>query len=421
MRQFVGRCAALALVTTSAILLGPAGAPAQAASGTTKTPTHFALVAVGFGTRAEGGQVPTGSDTTAYQAFGCTNKAGIRRENHQAAVTAPGLGRLSGVKTNVWTTLGRSGVVASKSRNTIAKLTVRDNSMGTIEVEAISSFSKAFHDSSGFHSLTRTDIGAITYTPAAGPSQSIPVPTPGQPAIIPGFATITVGQSRTAHSGSGARAAANAFDISVIPSGTRARVAHSATKIYAGVKHGMFNGFSSGTRAQAADGHVTSGYTPLSLIPCQGTGGKVRTKSITHTNLGNNVIAQGLSSSQMGRQTSTATSGFERGRISSVDIGGGQLVITGIVGKANVERLGSRVKRNAKGTTVGSITANGETQTLPDSGVLEIPGVARIETRLVQRYQTGIHVTAVRLTLLDGSGAVINLGEAKLRIRSSGL
>lgn len=420
MQRFVGRYATIALVAASAILIGPTGGTAQAASGTL-VPTQFAMTGVGFSTRAEGGQLPTGSDTTAYQAFGCTNKAGIRRENHEAAVTQAGLGRLTGLRTDVWTSRTAAGAIASNARNTIATLTLHNAAMGTIEVDAISSFSKAFHNGTGFHSLTRSAIGSITYTPATGASQTIPVPTPGHPAVVPGFATFAVGHSHTAHSASGARAAMNGVEIAMIPSGTNARVAHSAAKIYSGVQHGLFTGFSSGTRAQAADGHVTSGYTPLSLIPCQGTGGRVLTKSITHTNLGNNVVVQGLSSSQLGTQLSTRTSGFERGRIASVNIGGGKLVITGIVGKANVVRVGHLVKRNAAGTTVGSITASGQPKTLPDSGTLEIPGVARIETRIVHKYTTGLDVTAVRITLLDGSGAVINLGEAKLRIRASGL
>ncbi len=40
---------------------------------------------------------------------------------------------------------------------------------------------------------------------------------------------------------------------------------------------------------------------------------------------------------------------------------------------------------------------------------------------IVRKIPQGISVTALRITLLDGSGAVIDLGEAKLSIRDSGL
>ena len=47
--------------------------------------------------------------------------------------------------------------------------------------------------------------------------------------------------------------------------------------------------------------------------------------------------------------------------------------------------------------------------------------MAAIETRIVEKIKAGIKVTSVRVTLLDGSGAVIDLGEAELRIFRSGL
>ena len=72
--------------------------------------------------------------------------------------------------------------------------------------------------------------------------------------------------------------------------------------------------------------------------------------------------------------------------------------------------------RSARGTTVGTITANGQPQSFPDTGPLTIPGVATLERRIVTKTQTGLKVIALRITLLDGTGAVIDLGEAKLRI-----
>jgi hypothetical protein len=82
----------------------------------------------------------------------------------------------------------------------------------------------------------------------------------------------------------------------------------------------------------------------------------------------------------------------------------------------HVARSATGLVRSARGTQVGTITANGQVQTFPRTGVLEIPGVARLERRVVTRSRNGITVVALRVTLLDGSGAVIDLGEASLRI-----
>ena len=52
--------------------------------------------------------------------------------------------------------------------------------------------------------------------------------------------------------------------------------------------------------------------------------------------------------------------------------------------------------------------------------MLNIPGVAKLERNVVHRYTNGISVIALRVTLLDGSGAVLDLGEAHLKIKNSG-
>lgn len=76
--------------------------------------------------------------------------------------------------------------------------------------------------------------------------------------------------------------------------------------------------------------------------------------------------------------------------------------------------------RSIDGTTIGTIIANGEPQTFPDTDVLEIPGVARLERNIVKKTPNGMSVISLRITLLDGTGAVLNLGLARLEILDSG-
>jgi hypothetical protein len=412
---------ALSALTAGVLLATPVGDPAfggSAAPATEATP--FALAGNGFGSLVQGGQVPAGSDESAYQVIGCTNRAGIARENHEASVTVPGLGVLNGVATQVWTQ-SNGGVVSSYSRHTIADLTLVQSSLGSLELTAISSLSRAFHNATGFHSATATDVGSITFTPAGGDPMSFPAPTPNQPVTIPGLATIAVGGATNVSNSTGAKAAANALDIKVIPTDTRARVAHTATQISSGVKIGVFAGWSSSSRASGLQDNVTSGATPLQVMPCEGTGGVVRYRSIAHVDLGGQAVVRGLTTQQMSQQTATKASGYEGGKAKGINLGNGQLVVHDIRGRANVERTASGVTSNAKGTTIGEILVNGEVRALPDSGVLEIPGVARLETSIVKRSANGISVTALRITLLDGTLAVINLGQAKLTINRSGL
>jgi hypothetical protein len=396
-------CAGLALTS---------GGPGFA--GTTHT-TTFAFHGSGFGTRVIGGQVPAGSGTTAYQSISCTNQAGKDRTNDVADATVPGLGMVSGARTRVWTTR-KNGVVATHARHSIAQLTLASSGVGSLTLDAIRSDAKAFHDASGFHAKTSTTIGDISFTPPAGPAQTFPAPTPDQPIAIPGLATIYLGKSTTSHNQDGASADAFALRVDVVASGSSVMVAHSHADLDGNLTSGIFSGHSNATRVvQALSDIAHSGPNPLTLMPCVGTGGVTRTKSLADLNLGGQLVVTGLSSSERGSQTSGAH-GFEQAKIAQIDLGGGQLVVNAIVGRANVRRTADGWVRNAKGTRIGSITAGGQTQTFPPTDVIEIPGVAKLERHVVTKTTDGIKVVALRITLLDGTGAVINLGEAKLRI-----
>ena len=62
--------------------------------------------------------------------------------------------------------------------------------------------------------------------------------------------------------------------------------------------------------------------------------------------------------------------------------------------------------------------ANGSEQAIPDPGQsIEIPGLAKIAFNVQEKIPGGLHVIAIQITLLDGTLATINIGEAKLAIR----
>lgn len=414
MSKFIAGLTA-ATATATALVAGPSAGAAE------PVPTPYAMGAFGVGTAVKGGSLPTSSGKTAYRIIGCTNRAGVERENHEAEAVVPGLGDVSGVKTRVWTTR-KDGVVASNSVHTVASILIGEGSgQGTLEIRAVRSFSRAFHDDQGFHASYETEIGEIVYTPVDGGPQVLLPPTPGQTLEVPGLATIKLGSHSRHHDADSARAYATALKIDVIPSGTRAGIAHTSAKIGGGVKSALFRGNSNATRMEAADGNLTSGPTPHLPMPCQGTGGKVKSNDLATVDLGGQIVASGADTSEMADQTMRKGWGWEKSSLAELNLGGGQLVLSGIVGQVHVKRVDGVLKRNVHGTTIGSITANGEPQAIPDPGqALTIPGVATIETRVVDQIKAGIAVTSVRVTLLDGSGAVINLGQARLQVLRSG-
>ena len=428
MRRLLPYGTSIAVIAASLLLAGPVGATApdggtsdsaKAASSSTttarpKVATRFALRAAGFGTEVEGGQIPADSDTTGYTVIGCTNKAGILRKNYIADATIPGLATVAGVKTKAWTHINKkTGTVSSNSMHNVAKVVLG----GALTITAVNSRSQVSHDAKGFHTKTVTSIGGIK---AGG--QSFPIPTPDQPITIPGLAKISIGDHHERHDKDGGYAAANAIRIDLIPSQTIVRIAHSAAIMGSGITYGRFRGQSNGTQVRALDDNIKSGPQPLSYMPCQGTKGEVKTKSTAGINLANQLVVGAIENKQMGKQDQKKAKGFEQSEIAGINLGNGQLVIDAIKARANVTRFkNGTVVSNANGTTIGSITAGGDVYPIPDPGQsIEIPGLLKLEANVIDKTARGIDVVAVRITLLDGTGAVIDLGHAHLEIKPSG-
>jgi hypothetical protein len=412
----------IALSATLALTLaaGPTYAGTSLPTASRGTVTSFALKASGFGTRTIGGQVPVGSDRTGAQYIGCTDRGGRSRTNDVASVTLPGLGIAHGVRTHVWTT-ARGGVVAAHSRHTIASLVLDQSQLGSLALTAITSSVTAYHDGTGFHSRTATRVGDLTFTPATGPAQSFPAPTPDQPLSIPGVATIYAGRHVTRHSSSRAIADSLALRIDILATGTTVQVAHSRAEIDSGLVFGVFHGHSAATHViTAANDLAESGPNPLTKMPCQGTNGRLLQHALASVDLGGQVVVTGASSSERGNQGRHWARGTSHAEVARLDIGGGQLVVDGIVADAHVRRTTSGVTRTARGTQLGTVTVGGQQQAFPATGILEIPGVAKLERAVVRKTPSGISVIGLRVTLLDGSGAVVDLAEAQLAIHRLG-
>ncbi|MEJ7772594.1 MAG: hypothetical protein WKF51_11885 [Geodermatophilaceae bacterium] len=70
-------------------------------------------------------------------------------------------------------------------------------------------------------------------------------------------------------------------------------------------------------------------------------------------------MAEGLKSQTFGKQTEEKATGFARGEVAKLNLGGGELIVELVAGQANVTRTADgKLRRNAKGTSIGSITSN---------------------------------------------------------------
>lgn len=421
-RRLVPAIAALTLAASGlAVAISPADArpadvtiPSTGSDAVVKTP--YALLGSGYGTQVSGGQIPVNSGTTSFTSTGCTARTGVEKSNTEAASTLPGgLGTVGAVDTQLFTRKdgNRIGVV---SKHSVAGVTLNLGGQASLGLSALTSTAFAYHNKTGFHSQTETTIGGLSIT-IAGVTQTLPLPTPNTPIAIPGLATISLGKTYKKTTDKLAVAQARAVQIDVTATGSRVRVAGSYARMESPLKSGRLGGSANTTRIAVLGDLITSGKTLQTLMPCVGTDGQVQTQSAAAVNLADQIVIGAAESSQKGTQTAKRAWGYEQAKVASVNLGNGALVINAIQGRAYASRVkGKGVFTSSAGTTIGSITANGTEQAIPDPGQsLTIPGVASITPNVVEKIKDGIHVIALQITLLDGTGAVINIGEAKMK------
>jgi hypothetical protein len=416
---------ALALVATATVALAvSAGAPpALAAKPGHDQPaqlTPYAFRAVSYGTRVRGGQLPASSGTTSYQAIACTNRLGTAKENQVATVTLPGLGTVQGVHATTGTT-GSGDDVSTYATHEIAGLGIEVPNVLGLQVQAIRASAVASHDASGYHATTDVSVGHIVLTVAGQPAVDLPIPTPGAPVSIPGLLTISIGKEKQVTGAGGAIAKAEGLVVQVLPTHTKIQVAHTATKLDTGIKRGLFYGKANATQLQALSDTVRSGPQPLQVMPCQGTGGDVRAKSLAAVDVPGVLHVAAGGTEVSGQQSQKRASGWTRATVAHADVLGGVLALDAISAKAHVVRTKHDVRVDTDGTTVGQVLVNGQPMSFGALDGFELPGVLKVDTNVVTTKQTGVDVVAVRVTLLDGSGAVIDLGHASLDIAGSGL
>ncbi|WP_166389150.1 choice-of-anchor P family protein [Nocardioides ochotonae] len=391
--------------------------------------TEFALAGGGYGTRVEGGDLPASSGRTAHKVIGCTNEVGLKRQNSLAGVTIPGLGEVGAITTTNRTRRTKSGRVASITTQKIAGITLANNAFGKLELGAISTRAEAYHDpNSGFGTNISTSLLSLWFTPQGGKRTGFDVPLPGQPVNIPGLGRVSLGNKESVVNKSRAVARADALEVYIAPTKTRIRVAHSSAKIFSDIRTGLFRGRAGLLEGKALAGLLDVGRTQNIVMPCSGTGGKVKKDSVVDVDLPGVLEVSVGGSRQMGKQNARRAWGHEESSLARVALGGDVLVIDGIKASVKASRLrsqkpSSRTQVDTSGTTVGSITLNGQKLSLPkDIPSIEIPGLPLLSVKfnVIERGKWGAKAIAVQLSVLDASselyGAKINLGTAMLKI-----
>lgn len=445
----LGRLAA----STTAIGVAAAGAltlsAAPAAAAPKRIETPYAYQAWAYGTRVVAGseQGAVGSGPTVRSLLGCTKVAPKQSYKNGLAQLGDNSMFSAAAVVSRAETYRRPArkVFGSRSHNQVADVVIGAADgpqlvVGSLRATANTYARNGKFGGGGNVSFLKLDVRGELPEQLDGPAQELvdafddnlngavktvleEARAAGVPVVIPGIGEISLGESYKRVNRRAVSVRTYALRVK-LENGSVANIGHAFSRVRRDVPESVFSGRAHATEATMLQGNVRLGRLANIPLPCPGTNGRWTSVSEAGVNLPGAARLSGLRSQAFGVERSNGrTIGRTRSQIADVNLGGGQVVLSGIRGQVNVvaDPRGRILSRTLRGTTVGSITVNGETQRVPGPGQrLVVPGVVRVEVAQRENLGTrGVAVTAARVTMLDGSGTVVNLGNARARINRS--
>jgi hypothetical protein len=460
----------VALVATSALtaaLVAISGPPASAGG----RPTDFAFTSFAYGTKVKAAAGELRSGRTAPSWIGCTRQAGKSKANEVLAVDAPNnnpLIQLGAITSHSRTYKAKKQGIAAgtESTSTVANvvLGVQNPQVPTplLTINGLTTTATAWATTDGkLHAATDSsvlDINLVvppTGTPLDGPLQQLLDLVNGEvaPTIdqvidllqqnggaieIPGLGKLELGYSRTSVGERQAVAMAlslraTLYGVDGVAGGaddSTLKIGRSYAKIIGEMPFAVMGGSGWAADADLAGGTAHIGDIVPKQLPCQGTDGQTRTKALASATIPG-VSLGTLQGRANGRITKIGkVRAWTEGSVAHVALGEGDtaLTIEGVVGRVNLvtDRRGRLVRRDIAGTIPGILNFQGQSYALPLGEAPELPAelaaLISIQTGVTDQSDArGLRVTALRITLLDGTaaGTVINLGNAKASIRES--
>lgn len=246
----------------------------------------------------------------------------------------------------------------------------------------------------------------------------------GAPIEIPELGSIGVGRLKGVKDRHHAESDAVALEFVITATGEtqKLQLGHARSRIGGPTPGGVFRSTAMPMDVRALDGQVHFGHVRPRTIPCEGTRGKVRTRSLDSASI---VLPEGMVMGvsdikyvTKGAQHSDGrANGFEASEIASFAIPALDLTISGISARVDIQGTDSgRQVKASPSTGVAEILYEGESLKIPRPGkLINVEGLGVIERAVVEGNRWGKKVTALRVTLTD-YGVVIDLGNAASHI-----
>lgn len=435
---------ATAVALAGTVLLGTG--PAQAAQKRVETPYGFQGSAYGTRVTLGNDQGDVGSGPTAWSVLGCTKVAPVRHDKNGLVgqVNANDMVDVGAV-TSVTSSYRRprQQLFGSRSVNNVTDIVLGDPNGPRLEIGALRTVADTFARNGKLGAATDvvwSDL-EIRLAPGDEPATGTPlddlvdavnkeadalalqvVQAAGAEGIeIPEVGKITFGWNRTPVSQRKGVAAASVFALRVdLANGSQVNLSRAWSKVLRDVPAGLFSGHAYASQATALSDTVKLGRLSMQPMACDGTDGTWQVNRSAGVDIPGALSINGLESAAYGVQRANG-SGVAKtySSLGSVNLGDGQLVLQAIRGHANIrqDRSGRIVGRNIQGTSIGYMEVDGEQMAPPTEDNPFVNDDFKVEVGIVDETLRGIGVTAVRITFLDGTGSILNLGNAKAIIR----
>lgn len=451
MHRFVGGIAAAATaLTTVAGLVAAVPAPATAA---TRTNVPYLLFSSAFGTKVKADQVGFSSGPSAYISSGCTHKVPVKATNDVTGVDTGtkgiSIGAVDSTARSYRTTIGGRASTVSRAISDVASVKIGDPATLQLQLKALHGVSTAWADTKGFHARSTLSLGDTALVGSNtdqtqqlqqvtdllnGPTSQVLSTLQQQgPIVIPGLAQIDLGTTHRKIGKRFALANTTALMIDVFqdssqtapaPGDTRITVGRSFARISNYDYTGIFGGEAYGAQATLLNGVAHVGKNVLMPLRCEGTAGKVLSEKLAGFSVpGAKVLTLSTVESDVYGARGVPKGGatdWTGSKVGKVDLGGGQLVIKAISVRTKAWRSADGKLHRKVYRSIGSITANGQSQAIPRPGQsITIPGLATIEVPKATWTKMGVGATALRLTVLNGTQAetIVNLANSRVSLK----
>ncbi|MDN5895716.1 MAG: hypothetical protein L0H93_17040 [Nocardioides sp.] len=443
LRRFLAATTATSVAMVGALALSAPATQAAPAAANAKKPTNYAFYGTAYGTRAGSNTLGVKSGSTAWAFLGCTRMPGVQKTARVAAVNLPTdnpvlhVGAVTS-KNRTYRGKRRTGIISS---NRVAKVVLGSPKGVNITIKGLETSANAFARRNGSFGVvpkfSSADIEAHTgikpldrLLNRTGATINTLLRYLGRNGAIklPGLGRIALGATSTKRLPRQKAAVANAtaLRVQLQPAGNEVvnvEVGRSRSRIAKDVPSGVFRGLAEVIKGKALAGIVNVGAIGQKPLSCEGTRGKVRQSSIAGVNLlGADVIGAGVARTKVfGRQGKRGYArAWTESSLANIKLGVGNqaLTVRGIVARANITQTKrGKLKRNIRGSRVASISFGGKKYRVPKPGVpLKIDGLLEISVMKRSTPPRAIKVTALQIKLLDGTGAVLNIGNARARI-----